>query len=335
MNYIHNIFNRLQLGFILFVLLNPSIIISQEKFILIEEDMPGYELIYQLESHWLGSRGKSYDTIAQRWRLNGTGELQDIYIEYCEFESEAEAISVTSYHSGSFASFYFWGAFNGSIVGDRSWVDEASAIIFVRGNVGIALFKPIFPTAEDRKALTIIAEKILDKIETNLSAEILSLEETVRQKQIPVNDYQKITNDVVNSEIMNDFSAFTTWDSKWMIDTTTFTMGIRAEWKNENGTLVGIDICKFDTAEQAKNAANIQNEQTYSPIFNMDSLTSLETIIDKWVNKRKYGLENNLFSVITTKSNLAVHFYQFDSTKINIDFTYSIIELLVEQIDFF
>jgi len=255
MNNIRNILNSLLLGFILFVLINPSITISQEKFILIEEDMPGYELIRQSEWHWLGSQGKSYDTMQQRWRPNGADDRQDIYIEYCEFESEAEAISVTSYHSGSFASFYFWGAFNGSIVGDRSWVDEASAMIFVRGNVGIHLFKPIHPTVEDQTILTIIADKILDKIETNLSAEILSLEETVRQKQIPVNDYQQITNDVVNSEIMNDFSAHTTWDSKWMIDTTTFTMGIRAEWKNENGILVGIDICKFDTEEQAKNAA--------------------------------------------------------------------------------
>jgi len=322
MNYICNLYNSLLLGFILFVLINPSVTISQEKFILIEEDMPGYELIDQYEWEWWGSQGKSYDAIAQRWRPNGTDNRQDIFIYFCEFESETEAISVTSYRSGSFAESFFWGTFSGSIIGDRSWVGGTSAMIFVRGNVGIQLNKPILPTAEDQTTLTIIADKILDKIETNLSEEILSLEETVRQKQIPVNDYQKMTNEVVNSELMNDFSAHSTWDSKWMIDTTTFTMGIRAEWKNEQGILVGIDICKFDSAEQAKSAANIQNEQTYSPIFNMDSLTSLETIIDKWVNKRKYGLENNLFSVITAKSNLAVHIYQFDSTKINTDFTF-------------
>ena len=335
MNNIRNIFISLLLATILFVLINPSITISQEKFILIEEDMPGYELIRQSEWYWLGSQGKSYDTIKQRWRPNGTDDRQDIYIEYCEFESEAEAISVTSYHSGSFASPYYWGAFNGSIVGDHSWVGGESAMIFVRGNVGIQLCKPILPTAEDLTTLTIIADKILDKIETNLSAEILSLEETVRQKQIPVNDYQKITNDVVNSELMNDFSAFTTWDSKWMIDTTTFTMGIRAEWKNEQGILVGIDICKFDTEEQAKNAAAIHSQQTYCSIFNMDSLESLKAIIETWEQWPKLEIANNLFSTITTKSNLAVHFYQFDSTKINTDFTYSIIELLVEQIDFF
>ena len=332
--YNKNITKNLNLLIGILILLSSSEIKSQDEFLLTEIDMQGYNMLYQFNFSWEVGENKSQSAIRQYWLEQGEPDTQAICITYCIFDTETEAISGTAYHAGSYSLSYTWGSFDGSIIGDLSWAGGFRAIIFIRGNVGIQVAGPTTSNKDQVETLMIV-NKSLDKIEENLSAEILSLEERAKQKQIPENDYQKITNDVVNSELMNDFSAHTTWDSKWMIDTTTFTMGIRAEWKNENGILVGIDICKFDTAEQAKNAANIQNEQTYSPIFNMDSLSSLETIIDNWVNKRKYGLESNYFSAITTKSNLAVHIYQFDSTKINTDFTYSIIELLVEQIDFF
>jgi len=326
------LFKKLILTIIIFILINPSIIASQEKFLLKVEDLPGYELIEQSKNHWLDSQGKIYWAISQRWRPMGSSDIEDIYIEYCEFESETEAITVTSYHSGSFAGRYVWGAFSGVIVGDRCWIGGESAMIFVRGNVGIHLFKPILPTAEDRYTLTTIAHKILDKIETNLSPEILALEEAAKQQQIPLEDYNQMTTAVVSSALMSDFSALMSWDSKWLSDTTTLVIGRRTEWKNDSGVVVGIDICQLATAEQAKQAVNIQSQQTYSPIFNMDSLTSLQQIIADWQAKQKFGMEENLFSVVSYKGNLAVHVYQFDPTKINTDFTYAIIEQLVAQI---
>jgi len=110
-------------------------------------------------------------------------------------------------------------------------------------------------------------------------------------------------------------------------------MGRRTEWINDSGSLICIDICQFDTEEQAKQAADIQSQQSFSPIFTMDSLASLQQIIMDWqLRQPKFGLEENLFSVVSCKGNLAVHIYQFDSTTINTDFTYSVVEKLAEQI---
>ena len=134
---------------------------------------------------------------------------------------------------------------------------------------------------------------------------------------------------------MDKFSELTTWDSKWMPDTLSMVMGRRNEWKNDDGVVVGINICRLDSNEQAKKAAKMQGTLTYSEVFNMDSLISLQEIINKWNDSNKGEMEEKLFSVVGFNGNLIVHFYQFDSTKVNTDLTFSLIEKLSEQISNF
>ena len=306
---------------------------SQEKFILDENDMPGYKLIDQFSSSWKLDNNKYREAIIQTWEPSKGNNLLAIIVSYCIFDSELEAITGTAYNSGTYANIFYWGSFDGSICGDLSWISYQT-LLSVRGNVGITIGRPGDPNLEELKVIKAFNDKALNKIEANLSYEIISFEENAKQKQIPRNEFNKLTDQVI-SENMGDFYKFTSWDSKWLPDTSSMTMGIRTEWKNENGTLVGIDICKFDNKDQAQKAAVIQGAQTYSPIFNIDSLASLQKIIEKWENETKFGFENNLFSVITTKGNLSIHIYQFDSTKINTDFTYSIIVKLAEQISNF
>ncbi|MBN2093558.1 hypothetical protein JW964_28305 [candidate division KSB1 bacterium] len=327
------LFKKLILVIITFILINPTDIISQEKFLLKEDDLPGYELISQSKNHWLDSQGEIYWAISQRWRPINSSDTEDIYIEYNEFASETKAITVTSYHAGSFAERHIWGAFSGSIVGDHCWIGSSgSGIIFTRGNVGIQLFKPILPTDNDRNTLTTIAHKILNKIEVNLPPEILALEQAAKQKQISLAEFNQITTAVVNSSLMSNFSVLTSYDSKWLVDSTTLVIGRRTEWKNDSGVLMGIDICQLANAEQATLAVTIQSRQTYSPIFNIDSLTALQQIIDEWQTWQKFGQEENHFAVVSAKGNLTVQVYQFDSTKINTDFAYDIIKILTAQI---
>lgn len=310
----------------------PSTLNCQERFLLTEVEMSDYELKNQY-NNWIwiiGEGDQSHDAIRQIWHKDG----RDYYVDYCEFDTETKALQGTAYAATrSNATPYIWGSLTGSIVKDGSWVAISDgALYFVRGNIGIKIFKPVNFNENDRQALVSISSKLLNKIESNLLTEVLSFEEAARQKQIPVRVYQTITNPVVNSEPMNGFSLHSTWDSKWLMTSESLAMGIRKEWKNEQGAIIGIDISRFDSDSLALKAGNTHSRITYSSIFNLDNLDSLKSILAEWQKKWGYGFPKNLFSVVGVEGNIAVHVYQFDSTGIATSFFYSIVEKLSEQI---
>jgi len=330
MNLLGNLYNSFRIFFCLFIIFSFSEIKSQDEFYLTETDLQGYKKLSQFNSSWSISKGKSHTGIRQYWLKEGEPDTQAIYIKYCIFDSESDAINGAAYQAGNYASKYTWGSFSGSIAGDLSWT-ATRTIIFVRGNVGIQIGGPT-TSEEDRTETLMIANIILNKIESNLSPEIISLEQAAKQKQIPLSDYHKITDPFIASETMLGFTELTSWGSKWLPDSVTLVMGRRTEWIHNSGKIIGIDICQFDTEDQAKQAAEIQSQYRYCPIFKMDSLQSMQAIINEWHSWPKTSMEEKLFSVMGTKGNLAVHIYQFDSTKINFDFMYSVVEKLAEQI---
>lgn len=291
------------------LLLYPSSIIKcQEKFLLTEEEMPGHKLLRQCEFEWIIAEGdQMYKVVQQKWRSNE----KDIYIEYGEFNSEVEAIKGTAYASHTFATPFFWGSPFGSIYGDGAWVSmDNTAIFFVRGNVGIKINFDL----NNSQFISLLSNKILNKIESNLSPDILSYENTIKQTQMDANIYQVIIEPFTHSELMNGYSLHSTWASKWVIDTENLIMGIRKEWKDANGSVIGIDICKFDSDSDASNASELMNRNTtyyFNNKFELDDLGTLIEIIDKWKYLgQQFDFTHNI-TVVGLKNNIAVHVYQY------------------------
>ena len=224
----------------LFTLPNhPVRLYSQEQVLLSESEMPGYELENESTIHWVvGEDNQIQYGIGQQWEIMGAEE-QYVYINYCEFISIPEAIVATAFSALSHAVPYIWGSPTGSLTGDATWFALGSnAIYFIRGNIGIQLFLPFYQNKDSSQRMQIILNKLVGKISQNLSAEIVTLENTLRQKQIPLREYRALTDPVANSELMNGFSLHSTRDSKWLIDSKNLMMGMRNEWENEKGAIV-------------------------------------------------------------------------------------------------
>ncbi len=300
---------------------------AQQKFLLTEDEMPGFALRSQSNSIWTIGEGKHHDVILQWWQKIGTSNEFNIY--YCEFDNEVEAILGTSYAATRSNSIAFtWGYLTGSIRGDGSWVSDG-ALYFVRGNVGIKIFSPFF-VDDDLLVLDGLANEILDKIEMNLSQDILELEELVKQKQIPASDYQTVTEPVINSTLMSNYSLLSTWDSKWLVDSVSLTMGIRKEWKNAAGAVVSFDICKYENEEQARNAIAMRSKHIPTTrSMELDNLDSLQSIVQTFKDKNN---RKTSYFMLGFKDNITVHYYHFNPDTIDWDDFYGIAEGLSEQI---
>lgn len=289
-------------------LFQPSFVKCQESFLLTEEEMPEYKLLRQCQFGWIIAEGdQMHKVIQQKWRSNG----KDIFIEYGEFRSEVEAIKGTAYTSHTFQMYFSWGSPFCSVYGDGTWVSmENTAIFFVRGNIGIK----INFDRDNSEFISLLSNKILNKIESNLSPDILSYENTIKQTQMDANIYQVIVEPFTHSELMNGYSLHSTWDSKWVIDTGNLIMGIRKEWKDANGSVIGIDICKFDNDLDASDASELMNRNTFfyfNNKFELDDLETLREIIDKWQYLgQEYDFTHNI-TVVGLKNNIAVHVYQY------------------------
>jgi len=315
---------------ILFLISSSRLCNCQEKFLISNAELSGYELIDQYEFHWIiSNKNEMHNTIRQKWHIVGKDLEQNIYIEYCEFSTELEAIRGTAYTANSNAEPFIWGSLSGHIEGDGTWVAIGDgALYLVRGNVGIMLFKPLNFQETERPAMESISAKIVNKIESNLSPEIVVFETAARQKQISIVSYQQITDPVVNSELMNGFSLYNTWDSKWVIEFDSITIGMRKEWRNGDGSIMGVDICQFDSDSVAAKAGNRHGGITYSRVFNLADLDSLKSILADWQNSWHTDFSKKLISIIGIKENFAVLVYQFDPVGIDTNFLFSIFEKL-------
>ena len=312
------------------------------KFLLKESEMDGYKLHTQrLSLTW----GSNYRSIRQWWIVNGTNENIRIIIETLVFDSVPEAIRLTTRHTTTTALYREWGSLNGTIVGDGSWVGESPDgmfVIFVRGNVGIDMgiihLWGYSPIEGERDSMIVIAQKILRKIEDNLDSEIIDSEKESRENQIPLPKYHFITDDVVNLDVMRGFSPISTWDSKWFVDDYSFLTGIRTEWKNEEGTVIGIDLCESASADLAGSVSYIRTYDNRNIrnkfYFDLDSLSSLKVTLEEWVTDTMPLKINDILSIISSKGEIAVHIYGYSPDSLNADTFYSIAEHLSYKLTF-
>lgn len=313
-------------------LLFVTVMNGQEKFLLTSSEMTGYELERQTEFGWeINKNAQLHKVIQQKWKGNDT---LFVFIEYGEFKDGPTALGGTAFAATkSFATPYIFGSFDGSIIKDASWIPfdhNSKYLFFVRGNVGIKLGIPLSFTKTDQQNLIL---KLLNKIELNLSPEVLAYEESIRPKQISSNDYQTITEPVVISNKMTNFSEITFWNSKWLLDSTNMRLGIRKEWKNDQGVVLGIDICKYDNDLEANIASNFRNSHSffYDILFSLENKDSLTKIIERWI---EWGPKDNI-SVLGVKKNLTIQIYEYNPNGIDTNLFLSIVEDLVEQVSNF
>ena len=297
-------------------------------------EMPGFELATQNRHDIaINDKWEVHEGIGQKWLKVTEDDSEFYHITYCEFNTSAEAFQGIAYCATRGNAWpYIWDSLNGSIIQDGSWIEVnyGSALFFIRGNIGIRIgCVPGLFNEQKRQILLGLCTKLQKKIETKLSYKIRYWEENARQKQIQYTDYQLLTNSAINSEIMNGFSPYSYWDSKWFIDSENFAMGIRKEWKNNEGSVVGIDICKFDSQIDGKKAGELMSYNTWRDdrLFQLDDLDTLKQILNNW----QYIAPETNYTVVAYKNNLAYHVYCNDSTGVDSDFYYTLFEKLSKQ----
>lgn len=305
-----------------------------EKYLLSASEIDGYKLKSQYFNDWIvGENNKLQKTILQTWIPVESEQNLEILIETCVFSSISDAITGTAYNSGSYANGFICGGYKGHIYGDGSWLglgnsDNATTLL-VRGNVGVMIGVLYAEPREIEDLGEWITEKALGKVEDNLTPEIVAYEQSLKPKQISLDNYNKLTDSVANSNLMQNFSQQRQSDSKWLTDNDGVTLGIRKEWINEKGTVIAIDICQFESASTASRASNIMSQNTcfFNNLVDPDQLDSLKDVISKF---KKFDIRQSI-AVVAAQQNLAWHIYLADTSGVDHNFFFSLVEKLVQE----
>jgi hypothetical protein len=319
-------------------------------FMLNESDMPGYtprlfgeDAYYR--NHWSLSDTQIIRTVVQSWRHVDEKE-NHIWYELCIYDSEIQA------HNGIFRHLTFglsagfiWGSPSGSIVGDKSWTSVSRrTIAFVRGNVGVKIGVVSSDDQFIQKTIDTISQKFLTKIERNLSPEIAAKIEELKKNQISESKYNTLLADVIGTDL-KEFSLLRQIDSKWsggieefdlarkvfdpkdpyralgrslrgiesMPAADRLELGRRSEWQNEQGMVIGIDICEFTSEEIAENAARRR-------VYESDAYFA-DNPLDPQIPTIRWWMISA--SIVYVKNKTAVHIYQFNKqnyAEVDLDF---------------
>lgn len=111
------------------------------------------------------------------------------------------------------------------------------------------------------------------------------------QWQVSPSDYDKYKAEAVNVNL-SGLTKISDGDSLWLMKDEGVKMGIRREWEDEKGRVVGIDICKLESNETAKEVASERAKMSNGAVVD-----ELGAII--WNDKRS--------SKILVHGNAAVH----------------------------
>jgi len=303
------------------------------QFLPVESEMKGYNLKWLSHFFWQVGEDKTQYMVDQMWTSNDE-EAKELYIAVCIFDSASEAITGTSYYKGTFSGINLWGSIGGSINGEHSWCcpyyREDPVQFIVRGNVGIKIWKSR-PDQPDFISFADIVSLMLNKIENNLPADVLLAEEEAKRNQISREKYQQLTVPVLALDETQGFTLLKEWDSKWVVDKNTFACGRRSEWENETGTIIGIDICEFETDAAARSSAERQAVTTNCKTFDMADISTLQAHIDRWNKTIGYG---KYISVVSYKGRIAVYIYQYNPEVSNTHIFQAVAYELVEQTNF-
>lgn len=102
-----------------------------------------------------------------------------------------------------------------------------------------------------------------------------------------------------------------------------------------DGTIIGIDICRFNSDDLARDAASIRSRHTYSSIFNSNDLPSIDVILEEWekdivtFTSKKHNL-----SAITVHGSTVVHIYQYHPIRVNTEIFSSVAKQFANQLPY-
>lgn len=330
-------------------------------FMLKESDMPDYKLkqfgnkLHQKIS-WPISDSLRKTVIGQIWQNLDENE-KEIKYNICIYDSEIQAHNGVFYYLNSFVRpNYCWGSFSGSIIGDKSWTNGIG-LAFIKGNIGGHVI-PRFESM-NMQELNEVLDKIFEKIENNIHPEILEKEEKLRKNQLSESEYNTLLTDITEIKLKR-FSPLKQSDSKWPGGTDEFvlkrkifdpknpygplrmggiairsilpparcmTLGRRSEWQNEQGMVIGIDICEFTSEEIAENAAK---RRTYeSDAYFLDNPLNPQIPTTRWWYTFAPA------SIVYVINKTAVHIYQFNKrnyAEVDLDFFANSAKKIAERI---
>jgi len=309
-----------------FILYFHSITFAQQKFLLNNKDMEEYELIRQMNTFWpIDTNSLTNDVIEQKW---GISENNDYYISYCEFDNVEKAIKGTSFNANSSATPFIFGSPTGEILGDFSWVAiDGSAICFQKYNVGIKIFKPLNINSEDKNNILKISNKILIRIDENISLNIKLKEDKLLEKQISFKSFQKVTEKCDKLLTEEKITHYKTENSKWLITEDSLIIGFRKQWSKQH-SIFSIDIAEFSDSFDAQRASEYRSKIAFSPICELDNNESVSAAINDWFTKWSYLELLNYISIVGRKGNLSIHFYYYDKSGIDPKIIYDIVNAI-------
>ena len=277
-----------------------------------ESNLPGYVLKRQGRTDWLVGEGNQVqEATRQIWYSVEDGK--EIAIEVCLFDSDIQAQKGVNYERTHIAETLWWGGFTKHLVGEKSWVGAIDSsgtaikgvILFLQNNVGVKI-RLADARQEDISFLSNFAKTIEQKILENASPLIPEL---VKGKQISVVEYE---NQVckANQTVLKDFTAKGERDSKWLVGNQHLELGRYRQWM-DNGKVVGIDICLFDSPALARQAAEIRSQEADAPIleFPINRVRS-----PLWESRNRRVTTASVIIIIGKK---VIHLYQLNQEGIN------------------
>lgn len=327
------------------VIFFAGILFAQEQFLLTASDIPnGYELLSQ-EDTWkmTAAEGQNQNGIWQRW-----GKFEDslyflIDIRYCEFDSEPDALQGVLYYSqnnNDVMALMQYGGIDGHIIGDLSWYisdyDSSTGtysytILFLKGNAAVLFSK----TFTDSYSMLELCNKLVNKIETNLSGEIASYEESLKNSRLSEMEFNNHVASFVTSQLA-DYSVRSTFDSRWMVNTNKIFMGIRKKWQGNNGEIVSIDLCEFESVEDVQQGTGIFAECSTPVIFDNGTCYHIQAFdLSNTADMGQLtdgGFFTNDYSFVGYKNNLGIHVHFYNPEGIKQSEVYSAIKALAGEI---
>lgn len=299
----------------------PGSIFCQSRFLLKPEEIPGFELISESKTHWaIGSNNQIIYGLSQQWKKTNIQVNNTININYFEFDNAADAFAGTSFNAGSYAGRYLYGSPIGEIIGDASWEsDDGDAIIFQKWNIAIQIFSPFLSANEGEESLVSLSHKILSRIQDSISFEILIKDNEFKKHQIPLSEYNQLTN-VCDDTLKNaGISEYKVENSKWVFQMDSIVMGIRNQWSNNTSGFC-IDIAKFSNSLDAQNASKQRDSLIWNPSCLLNDSKSVTTAINSWLKDYPINIPIKHISVGSHFNNYSAHYYYYNDAGIDTTF---------------
>ena len=236
------------------------------NFLLSDQDISSYNLKKQYQSSQPVSLTESGEIVSQTWISND--KSTEVLLNICIFDSEEEAIRGMHYYTHTTAELWLWGALFDGILGRHSWrsFNNDKTVLFAYGNIGILIGRY---KGNDQKIIPLLADAQMKKIKQNLNPQIIQHRETIRASQLSATEYENHLAEKINIDL-NGFTRISSEDSFWLMKGEGLVMGIRREWQDDKGRVVGIDICKLGAneiaAEVASERVNMSNGRVVNAI---------------------------------------------------------------------